>query len=70
MCYVVFQLIALGALGDHGHHVQRHVVGAHRRVREPKMLQVMVEHNAQDPQVLPDHATQVAVQVSKMSLLS
>ena len=65
MCYVVFQLIALGALGDHGHHVQRHVVGAHRRVREQKMLQVMVVQNAQDPQMLPDHATQMIAQVRK-----
>ena len=70
MCYVVFQLIALGALGDHGHHVQRHVVGAHRRVGDQKRLQVMVEQNAWDPQMIPDHVTQVAAQVSKISLLN
>ena len=66
-------MIALGALGVHGHHVQGHVVGAHRAVGEPKKLHnVMVEQNAQDPQMIPDHATQIAaqLQVSKMSLLS
>ena len=67
MCYVVFQLIALGALGVHGHHVQRHVAGAHRAVQEPKMDHIMADKNAQDPQVLPDHATLIAAQhVSKM----
>ena len=51
--------------GAHGDHVQEHVVGAHRRVREQKMLQVMVVQNAQDPQMLPDHATQMIAQVRK-----
>merc|ERR1712012_356910 len=57
------QLIALGALGDHGHHVQGHVVGAHRIVGELKLHKVMVEQNAQDPQMKPDHATQIAAQL-------
>ena len=63
-------MIALGALGDHGHHVQGHVVGAHRTVGELKLHKVMVEQNAQDPQMKPDHATHKAaqLQVSKMSV--
>ena len=59
-------MIALGALGVHGHHVQGHVVGAHRAAREPKIHNVMVEQNAQDPQMIPDHAIQIAANVSKM----
>ena len=59
-------MIALGALGAHGHHVQGHVVGAHRAAQEPKIHNVMVEQNAQDPQMIPDHATQIAANVSKM----
>ena len=60
-------MIALGALGVHGHHVQRHVVGAHRGVQEQKMDHIMVDKNAQDPQVGPDHATHIpAHHVSKM----
>jgi len=59
---MIAQLIVLGALGVHGHHVQRHVAGAHRAVQEPKMDQSMAEKNAQDPQVLPDHATLIAAQ--------
>ena len=63
-------MIALGALGNHGHHVQGHVVGAHRDVGESKIqYHKMVEQNVQDPQMLPDHATRVAAQVSKISLL-
>ena len=46
------------------------MAGAYRQVRELKLLlHVMGEQNAQDPQILPDHATQIAAQVSKMSLL-
>ena len=59
-------MIVLGALGDHGHHVQGHVVGAPREVGEPKFQHVMVEKNAKDPQMLPDHATLIpALEVSK-----
>ena len=66
-CTVIFQLTALGALGGHGHHVQGHVVGAHRADGEPKIHHLMVELNAQDLQMLPDHATHVAAHhVSKM----
>jgi len=57
------QLIALGVLGVHGHHVQGHVVGAHRAAQEPKIHNVMVEQNAQDPQMIPDHAIQIAANV-------
>ena len=59
-------MLVLGALGDHGHHVQGHVVGARRAVGDPKMHQEMVEQIAQDPQMLPDHATHIAANVSKM----
>ena len=59
-------MIALGALGVHGHHVQGRVEGAHRAAREPKIHNVMVEQNAQDPQMIPDHAIQIAANVSKM----
>ena len=69
-CTNIFQLIALGALGNHGHHVQGHVMGAHRAVKEQKIHQVMVEQSAPDPQPLQNHATQIAAQVSKMSLVS
>ena len=36
-CTVIFQLIALGAVGDHGAHVQEHVVGAPKDDGEPKI---------------------------------
>ena len=50
--------IALGRIGAHGHHVLRHVVQeAPRHVGEPKMDHFVVELNAQDPQIPPDHAT-------------
>ena len=51
------QRIALGMTGASGNHVQRHVaLEALRRVQEPKMTHVMVELNAQDPQMKPNHA--------------
>ena len=51
-------MIALGMTGASGNHVQRHVAQeALRRVREPKMTHVMVELNARDPQMKPNHAT-------------
>ena len=49
--------------GAPGEPVQRHVVGARRAVGDPKMHQEMVEQIAQDPQMRPDHATQMIAQV-------
>ena len=49
--------IALGMSGACGHHVQRHVIGAPRSVREAKIHLVMVERNAWEAQVKPNFAT-------------
>ena len=52
------QRIALGMTGASGTHVLRHVVQeAPRHVREPKMDHFLVELNAQDPQMKPNHVT-------------
>ena len=49
--------IALGMGGASGHHVQRHVIGAPRSVRETKIHLFMVERNAWEAQVKPNFAT-------------
>ena len=67
---IIFQLIVLGALGAHGDPVQGHVVGAHRAVGDLNLFHVMVEQNAQDPQMLPDHVTHIVANVSKMDVTS
>ena len=56
------QWIALGANGNHGDHVQRHVVQAPRHAQGQRLGHVMAEVHTQDLQPPPHHATQIYAQ--------